>query len=438
LSIKTKRPGDQNKLVVREFGRRLYASDEEYVKAMKEASEKYVIDRYQLIKQSEFKKPYREDDYVGMEYRWQPPDWPTPLPPSGPDQGVDLTKPLDTCKPVILDIDGPYFDCECESDCYVEMMISCSPNVGDVLIDGQLFDKGELRFNLSDFKHSKYPRSDTVNLFVTATGFDPGEEVNFKIETMTQPPDKTTQPIINKNTGDQIGEAHYSAGLIIGQMKFPCCGDSISIGYTSQQMSCNGTQVLTALPAEDAEGCFSWEITAGAGSLSTNSGKITVYTAPSNNGECAGNPTITLTSTSGATATLKIAINCYVYGGLAYATINGTDGGVGAVCNFLLPCGSGYINGTELVYKCDGSWYGTTYCSCYSPYWACWIGDWPCETYGCYKACAEEACVPCDQEWVEYMYNTYCPGYSSITCGSIRDTRTSAMKTGGCCPAALL
>src|SRR4030066_581054 len=45
-----------------------------------------------LIKQSEFKKPYLEDDYNTMEYTYLPPGWPE-FPP-GPGEGV-----IPDCKP---------------------------------------------------------------------------------------------------------------------------------------------------------------------------------------------------------------------------------------------------------------------------------------------------------------------------------------------------
>ena len=76
MSAQIRRKNDRSKLVEQEYGRRLYASDLPYEEAMDQLSQKY-LDSVKLIKQSEFKKPYLEDDYVPMEYAYYPTDWPT-------------------------------------------------------------------------------------------------------------------------------------------------------------------------------------------------------------------------------------------------------------------------------------------------------------------------------------------------------------------------
>lgn len=394
MSAQIRRKG---KLIEQEYGRRLYASDEDFPGSMKETPEKYVADRLTIIKQSEFKKPYLEDDYSGMEYKFNPPGTPT-FAPQNPDQGFDPRGLPDTCKPVILSVDGKYFDCDCENDCYVEMKISCSPNVLNVVIAGQLFKKSELRFLVSGAIEAGYPRSDTVNYFAqTTVKIEPGEKVPFKIETKTGAPSKKTQPIYNSKTGEKIGEARYSAGLIEGQMEFGCCEEEgASIGYTSQQMSVNDTQELTAQPGALPETCYLWAIVSGGGSLSSNMGKTVTYTAPATNPNCANNATISLTIGKMNPITLQIAINGWSPGTALAVTYESADNPHCTSC-------FSYRNGYG--YSCNGQLLGTN-------------ENFSTSRCNVFALCVEPACVV----------------PQTPVAGGCFNSRTQAMKDGGCCP----
>lgn len=73
------------------------------------------------------------------------------------------------------------------------------------------------------------------------------------------------------------------------------CGDCPPpiVGFTSKQMNTTGTQTLTA--SGGGGGPYTWAIASGAGTLSGNNGTSVVYTAPSSNPNCDGNPVISVT-----------------------------------------------------------------------------------------------------------------------------------------------
>jgi hypothetical protein len=119
-------------------------------------------------------------------------------------------------------------------------------------------------------------------------------------------------------------ERHYNGYWEIkldGCSAGTCTG---SIGYTTTQMSTSGTQTLTVVDAVSGA-TYTWAITSGGGSLSTDTGTSTVYTAPATNANCSNNPTISLSceiaavgcvAGSAATVidTLEIAVNAYTAG----------------------------------------------------------------------------------------------------------------------------
>lgn len=84
-------------------------------------------------------------------------------------------------------------------------------------------------------------------------------------------------------------------------------GSQPVIGFTTQQMSVNGSQTLNAV---GGAGCaLGWSITSGGGSLSASTGSSVVYTAPSSNFNCTNNPTIALSCNGTQVATLGLAVN---------------------------------------------------------------------------------------------------------------------------------
>jgi hypothetical protein len=199
-----------------------------------------------------------------------------------------------------------------------------------------------------------------------------------------------------------------------------------AIAYTTLQMAVNEQQSLSV---DDPSACstYRWALS-GGGSLSTEEGISTVYTAPADNDNCASNATITLycTRTGGAEAeidSITIAVN-KVTDHIIAAQYNG-------------PCEEG----------CSKTWTGS--------YWMCVYEYWYYQTLyhcdgtvhsgptkkilisssgGCqYFSCAKlhancdnnSSCVA-----VGGCCNKYTPGYS--------DLRSAAQIAAGCCPAQLL
>ena len=81
------------------------------------------------------------------------------------------------------------------------------------------------------------------------------------------------------------------------------------IGYTTQAMTCLGTQTLTA--SGGAGGPYTWVLAAGGGTLNPTVGDSVLYTAPVSNPFCNNNPSIYIIDACGThSATLQIAVNC--------------------------------------------------------------------------------------------------------------------------------
>jgi len=208
----------------------------------------------------------------------------------------------------------------------------------------------------------------------------------------------------------------------------PCCEDAgpLSISYTSLLMSCGHSQELTA-----QGGCppWSWSLS-GGGSLSGSIGKYVTYTAPATNANCLDNPTIILTDCCGNSASVSLAVNCYVTTGVAYGhnerlecegcwkDPRGIDQGFTRCWDWIID-----------RWNCDGtvlSHCETKPCGTYSPHCPPNQGNWiqadcdeipypytPCWTNQCGCAC-QGIEGGCDCTWV--------------------DCRTALMKQQGCCP----
>lgn len=145
---------------------------------------------------------------------------------------------------------------------------------------------------------------------------------------------------------------------------WPCiyCGppDGLAIGYTTQQMSVNQTQGLSA-PTSLIEGdnppCIEeelkWSLISGGGSLSATFGQSVIYTAPASNKDCDANATIELTDCCGRVATLQIAINATL-GNLA-----GFDWPSMGCIDYAAPKYGCY--GLQVTIYCDGSTYSANH-----------------------------------------------------------------------------
>jgi len=94
--------------------------------------------------------------------------------------------------------------------------------------------------------------------------------------------------------------------LTITLISCDCVG--IEIGYTKDSMALSEAQTLQV--SGGCESCvYDWEITAGGGSLSAESGAEVVYTAPASGHGCPGNTTIALSCKGEVCDTLVVTIN---------------------------------------------------------------------------------------------------------------------------------
>jgi hypothetical protein len=190
--------------------------------------------------------------------------------------------------------------------------------------------------------------------------------------------------------------------------------ETVSIGYTTQGMQIEEEQELSVVGYHPrfAPGNYTWTIESGGGSLSTGTGYTTTYTAPSENPECALNPTIALWCGGEIVDTLQIAVNAIEDGPVAY-----------------IICGE---------YPEDGinppCWYGTgvTFTVCYMEY--------KCNGEPNSAGGNNDACCVDVHEWpepVSWGSNTGgCEALGYVD--GLKDFRSELMITGGCCPEELL
>ena len=219
-----------------------------------------------------------------------------------------------------------------------------------------------------------------------------------------------TAPTVTEETTDTISVHPFmgdDASATCAERKIkitPGCPGII--GYTTQQMSVNGTQELTVTDGSESD-TYTWSV-AGGGSIAPETGLTVTYTAPSTNAECASNPTISLSCGGNVLDTLKIAVNALS------SSANAVTLCENRVCP---PCGTyfGYCGSCLKAYYCSGEarYAGNDInCQCIG-----WGPDPPNDANGNSGQCAER--VP-----------PYAVGWA--------DVRTTEMKTAGCCPAQLL
>ncbi len=218
-----------------------------------------------------------------------------------------------------------------------------------------------------------------------------------------------------------------------------CCEGAsypLVISYTSLQMQCSDSQNLSV-----SGGCppYRWDLS-GGGTLSPAEGSWISYWSPSSNVDCALNPTITVTDCCGASASIKIAVNCYTGDAMAfrYCDMKICE----HACTKTTPPGFCHFHAVQGVwrYRCNGTlWtsqfqnypgHGVATYDCYDSAdynWGCAKNTGGCENcgnepaYACASEC--EGCI-CGQ-WVECL---------NQACGTDEDQRTSDMKAQGCCP----
>ena len=181
-------------------------------------------------------------------------------------------------------------------------------------------------------------------------------------------------------------------------------GDTPAIGGTNQ-MSVGSSQTLSVVGARTGES-YSWAIVSGGGYLSDSYGDSVIYTAPIANPNCAGNPTITL-STGFPTAMVLDTFTIAVNGEPSQANAAHQDW-TSCLC---VPGGD----------------YGGGSCSAGSTNWSC---------SGMAQASGPNSWLQCDVGYEPLCQTSvFC---ADVVPGNVVDNRTSAMKAAGCCPAALL
>jgi len=215
-----------------------------------------------------------------------------------------------------------------------------------------------------------------------------------------------------------------------------CTTETPTISPTTQSLSVNEEENFVVInygliPAE----CFTWAITSGEGTLSTDTGYATTYTAPATNTECAGNPTISLKCDGVEKDTLTIAINAVSGGNDAYHMVGSCLSGlrsteVGGYCT-CSTAGADYDCMEITTYLCNGTlsldplYSAHAEINAFAPpqvdVGACAV---PVHT------CASGTKCACILEWWVIQ------GYGGS--GTYKDVRTAEQITAGCCPGALL
>ena len=352
---------------------------ESYLTVMRQVTQKY-LDSVMLVKQSAWKKPYREDDYGTMEYKGDPGI------PSIPVVGPGTAD----CTPKGEPVGGGSHLCDDGISCG-QWIFTCAHRI--------------IRFDVvQDFgwiQSIVYGKNDTVTVTVCwdEADRDAGRKIGPKIILA-----KGKEFVSTFDFGTCCPTTKACNGKCEG------CPPP-TIGYTSQQMACGGVQALTH-SGGGAGGKYTWS--ADYGTFNEPTGVGVLYTAPAANADCANNPTITLTDCCKHTATLKIAVNCAiptVVAGYLSCCVTGRSSGY---CS--------WTRGRNNLY-CDGSLAG----SCNG---ICGKGDdIPCSLDE-YYAWLVSGCV----DAIPYC-NSNCPEGCSE---GYHDSRTAAQKTAGCCPAQLV
>jgi len=195
-----------------------------------------------------------------------------------------------------------------------------------------------------------------------------------------------------------------------------CCGCKNSkISYTTNAMNISETQNLSATKITDAcktKAKLTW--TASNGSISPSTGRDVVYTAPATNLNCDESADITLYCDGKVIDTLHITVNASGTGmAVVYNTCYSESGG----------CATGFETRVkQQAYNCDGSDYGTIYCSCI-----------PCSGSTPPAKCAADPCIglaTCEREFAQGD-NCAARGVTANTCADIAEHLTTTRPNCG-------
>jgi len=178
------------------------------------------------------------------------------------------------------------------------------------------------------------------------------------------------------------------------------------------------------------KGPYTWSIIGGGGSLSTSLGMTTVYTAPMTNPNCVNNPIIRVKDDCGNVASLRIAVTNPFVPGMAMQYVSyalyqppGTWGWTPQGCNFWWWLGICHYQVGAHSFNCKGER-------------STWTA-YPCSP-GHNLLCPGMDIEICEREYADEVSQcdlAWCPKGCAP---GFHDTRTTAMKAEGCCPAQLL
>ena len=376
MSAQIRKKNNRSKLVEQDFGRRLYATDLAYSEAMKKTTQKY-MDSMMLIKQSEFEKPYREDDYNTMEYAFEPPN--PPAFPPGPGW------PSPDCTPKGDAVGGGSTLCEPGIECGVWIW-NCAHKI----------IKLDVVQDFGWIQSIQYLPGDIVKVTVcwNEADRDAGRKIGSKIILA-----KGKSKISTFNFATCCPTTKACNGKCEG------CPPP-TIGYTSNTMACGATQTFTHTGGGSG-GKYTWAT--NYGTFGPVTGNTVVFTAPASNAWCLNNVTISLTDCCGHAASQKIAINCLGAQTAGYLSCCVTGRVIG-LCS--------WTRGRNNLY-CDGTLAGSCNAICGKG------ADIPC-TIAEYYAWLETGCIDAI---------SYCNGNCPQGCSEgYRDARTDGQKTAGCCP----
>ncbi len=206
----------------------------------------------------------------------------------------------------------------------------------------------------------------------------------------------------------------------------PCKSSDLEIGSSTQQMGAGESQELSADDSDLGPGVpccpngdISWEIIEGDGVVDPDSGDTIDYTAPEENVDCLGNPTIKVVDCCEREAEIKIAVNTddgedpaySIDDGTCEIFCNATPPGYGQMCD-------AFIGYRRRFYTCAGvhlpaldTWYFSTVINTV-------LGS--CGSDGYCMIVAQEWCTLNDGDDI------------------LSDLRDETQMSAGCCPAALL
>ena len=275
-----------------------------------------------------------------------------------------------------------------------------------------------------------------TSVTITGDNFAPGDQVFFDSIEATGVVFVDCQTITCVTPiypGGGVVDASVVRGALIGTLTNGftfILGTAPIISYTTQQMSVNGTQTLSA--SGGGGGPYAWYLASGGGTLNPSVGNSTLYTAPVTNPNCANNPQIYVTDMCGlSSAILKIAVNGYGSApAVGYSVAYSSSG----------PCQVTIWRGTL---GCDNADNSSGYCpSGYSLCCACNLTGFPDCAWNLGGVCNGFSCPSvgggCWENGGDCIADCSCTGRIWLSNPGYYDVRTSGEKAGGCCPAILL